>query len=90
VVVCPEHAIISGDMDDSDTEISQLLSREQTTVRKPEKGTIPNLYYIEGDAYSLTPTAAEPGKTPCGAPRPTESVTSPNTPNAWPGREKIW
>jgi formate-dependent nitrite reductase membrane component NrfD len=60
VVVCPEHAIISGDMDDPDTEISQLLSREPTTVRKPEKGTVPNLYYIEGDSYSLMPTAAAP------------------------------
>lgn len=59
VVVCPEHAIISGDMDDPSTEISQLLAREQTTVRKPEKRTIPNLFYIEGDAFSLTPTAAE-------------------------------
>ncbi len=59
VVVCPEHAIISGDMDDPDSEISTTLSRHQTTVRKPEKATIPNLFYIEGDEYSLTPTAAE-------------------------------
>lgn len=58
VVVCPEHAIISGDMEDPASEISGLLAREQTTVRKPEKGTIPNLYYIEGDAYTLVPTAA--------------------------------
>ncbi|MFN0013182.1 MAG: 4Fe-4S dicluster domain-containing protein [Saprospiraceae bacterium] len=59
VVVCPEHAIISGDMDDPDSEISATLSRHQTTVRKPEKGTIPNLYYIDGDEFSLSPTAAE-------------------------------
>lgn len=58
VVVCPEHAIISGDMDDPESEISGLLAREQTTVRKPEKATIPNLYYIEGDSFSLVPTAA--------------------------------
>lgn len=59
VVVCPEHAIISGDMDNPDSEISETLSRFQTTVRKPEKATIPNLYYIDGDEFSLSPTAAD-------------------------------
>ena len=58
VVVCPEHAIISGDMDDADSEISELLARNQTTVRKPEKATVPNLFYIDGDDFSLTPSAA--------------------------------
>ncbi len=56
VVVCPEHAIISGDMDNPNTEISQLLARETVTVRKPEKGTNPKLYYIDGDQASLDPT----------------------------------
>jgi Fe-S-cluster-containing dehydrogenase component/formate-dependent nitrite reductase membrane component NrfD len=59
VVVCPEHAIISGDLHDPNSEISTTLSRHQTTVRKPEKATIPNLYYIDGDEFSLSPTAAE-------------------------------
>ncbi len=57
VNVCPEHAIISGDMDNPDTEIAQLLSREQVTVRRAEKGTKPNLFYINGDEASLNPTA---------------------------------
>ena len=35
VVVCPEHAIIAGDMDDPRTEISQILATEKVTVRKP-------------------------------------------------------
>jgi len=56
VNVCPEHAIISGNIDDPNTEIAQLLGREQVTVRKPEKGTRPNVYYIHGDAASLTPS----------------------------------
>ncbi len=59
VVVCPEHAIVSGDMEDPNSEISQTLARHQTTVRKPEKATVPNLYYIDGDAFSLSPSAAE-------------------------------
>jgi len=59
VNVCPEHAIISGDMENPETEIAQLLSREQVTVRKPEKDTKPNVYYIDGDEASLTPSLTE-------------------------------
>ncbi|HEY8563439.1 MAG TPA: NrfD/PsrC family molybdoenzyme membrane anchor subunit [Pyrinomonadaceae bacterium] len=58
VVVCPEHAIISGDMDNPNTEISKLLARETVSVRKEEKGTSPKLFYIDGDKVSLNPTAA--------------------------------
>ncbi|MEZ5426656.1 MAG: NrfD/PsrC family molybdoenzyme membrane anchor subunit [Pyrinomonadaceae bacterium] len=56
VVVCPEHAIISGDMDNPDSEISKLLARETVSVRKAEKGTNPKLFYIDGDNVSLNPT----------------------------------
>ena len=57
VNVCPEHAIISGDMDNSNTEIAQLLARQQVKSRKPEKATKPNLFYIDADDSSLIPTA---------------------------------
>lgn len=60
VNVCPEHAIVSGDMDNPGSEISQLLARETVSVRKPEKGTNPKLFYIDGDKASLDPTAAHP------------------------------
>ncbi len=59
VSVCPEHAIIAGDMEISNTEISQLLARQQVIVRKPEKGTNPNLFYIDGDEASLNPEATD-------------------------------
>jgi Fe-S-cluster-containing dehydrogenase component/formate-dependent nitrite reductase membrane component NrfD len=59
VNVCPEHAIISGDMDNPATEISHLLARQPVKVRKQEKGTIPNLFYIDADDASLVPTATE-------------------------------
>jgi Fe-S-cluster-containing dehydrogenase component/formate-dependent nitrite reductase membrane component NrfD len=59
VNVCPEHAIISGDMDDPESEISLVLSQQNVTVRKPEKGTMPNVFYINGDQISLVPTATE-------------------------------
>jgi Fe-S-cluster-containing dehydrogenase component/formate-dependent nitrite reductase membrane component NrfD len=61
VNVCPEHAIISGDMDNPATEISRLLARETVSVRKAEKGTNPKLFYIDGDKASLDPTEANPG-----------------------------
>ncbi|HKJ06408.1 MAG TPA: NrfD/PsrC family molybdoenzyme membrane anchor subunit, partial [Flavobacteriaceae bacterium] len=57
VSVCPEHAIIAGDIDNPNTEISQLLARQAVKVRKPEKGTSPNLFYIDADDASLNPEA---------------------------------
>jgi Fe-S-cluster-containing dehydrogenase component/formate-dependent nitrite reductase membrane component NrfD len=63
VNVCPEHAIISGDMEDPDTEIAQLLSRQAVKTRKPEKATQPNLFYIDADDASLIPSATEPTTT---------------------------
>ena len=59
VVVCPEHAIIAGDINDPHSEISRILARNQVTVRKPEQGTAPKLFYIEGNAIALHPTATE-------------------------------
>lgn len=58
VVVCPEQAIISGDMDNPLAEISQLLARHPVSVRKPEKETKPKLSYIDADEASLVPTRA--------------------------------
>ena len=58
VVVCPTQAIVSGDLDDPGSRISQLVARENVSVRKPEQGTAPKLFYIEGDASALNPTAA--------------------------------
>jgi Fe-S-cluster-containing dehydrogenase component/formate-dependent nitrite reductase membrane component NrfD len=57
VVVCPEQAIIAGDMNDPSTEISHLLATQEVTVRKPEQGTSPKLFYINGNEVSLHPTA---------------------------------
>jgi Fe-S-cluster-containing dehydrogenase component/formate-dependent nitrite reductase membrane component NrfD len=56
-IVCPEQAIISGDLDDPASLISRLVAREPVTVRKPEQGTAPKLFYIDADQTTLTPTA---------------------------------
>lgn len=58
VVICPEHAIIAGDLDQLDGEIAQLLAHETVRVRKPEQGTRPKLYYIDADESAIVPTAA--------------------------------
>lgn len=60
VTVCPTHAIIAGDIDDPTSEISKTLGKEKVTVRKPEQGTAPKLFYIDGDSISLNPTALDP------------------------------
>jgi len=60
VNVCPEHAIISGDMENAESEIALLLAEQETKVRKPEAGTQPNLFYIDAEDVSLIATATEP------------------------------
>ncbi len=59
VVVCPEHAIIAGDLDDPISEISKMIAASHVTVRKPEQGTSPKLFYTEGQEATLTPTAVD-------------------------------
>ena len=58
VNVCPEEAIISGDMDDPASNISKLLKEQSTKMRKPEKLTQPNLFYIAAEEVSIVPEAA--------------------------------
>ena len=58
VVVCPEQAIISGDIDDPQSRIRQLIDNNKVKVRKPESRTKPNLFYIEGSHVTLVPNIA--------------------------------
>ena len=55
VVVCPEQAIIAGDLDDPASRIARMVATEQTTVRAPEQGTGPNVYYTGVEASNLDP-----------------------------------
>jgi Fe-S-cluster-containing dehydrogenase component/formate-dependent nitrite reductase membrane component NrfD len=57
VLVCPEEAIIFGDLDDPTTRISQLVGRQSVQVRRPEQGTKPKLFYIGADETALMPEA---------------------------------
>jgi formate-dependent nitrite reductase membrane component NrfD len=58
VIVCPEHAIIAGDLSDPQSEVALLVAHEPVRVRKPEQGTQPKLYYIDSDESAIVPTAA--------------------------------
>ena len=58
VVVCPEHAILAGDLDDPRSEIARAVATHPVRVRKPEQGTKPKLFYIEAEEASIVPTLA--------------------------------
>jgi Fe-S-cluster-containing dehydrogenase component/formate-dependent nitrite reductase membrane component NrfD len=58
VTVCPEQAIIAGDLEQADSNIAQMLERHTVRVRRPEQGTKPKLYYIEAEESAIVPTAA--------------------------------
>lgn len=58
VVVCPTQAILVGDLNDSDSYVTQIIHREPVTVRRPEKETLPKLFYKGAHQATLDPLAA--------------------------------
>ena len=58
VVVCPTQAILIGDMNDPDSYVAQIVNREPVTVRRPEKETLPKLFYKGAHQATLDPLAA--------------------------------
>lgn len=56
VVVCPEGAIVAGDLSDPKSRIAQLIQENETLVRRPEQGTGPNVHY-----KGVLPEALQPG-----------------------------
>jgi Fe-S-cluster-containing dehydrogenase component/formate-dependent nitrite reductase membrane component NrfD len=59
-VVCPTQAILSGDLDDPQSDVSRRIATDKVSVRKPEKGTNPKLFYVGVDGDLLNPTMMEP------------------------------
>ena len=57
-VVCPEHAIIAGDLHNPRSEITQILAREPVRVRKPEQGTQPKVFYLGVEEAAINPELA--------------------------------
>jgi Fe-S-cluster-containing dehydrogenase component len=58
VTVCPTQAILVGDLNDPDSAVAQIVSREPVDVRRPEKGTRPGLFYKGAHQATLDPLAA--------------------------------
>jgi Fe-S-cluster-containing dehydrogenase component/formate-dependent nitrite reductase membrane component NrfD len=58
VVVCPTQAILIGDMNDGESYVSQIINREPVAVRRPEKETLPKLFYKGAHQATLDPLAA--------------------------------
>jgi Fe-S-cluster-containing dehydrogenase component/Ni/Fe-hydrogenase subunit HybB-like protein len=58
VVVCPTQAILIGDMNDTESYVAKIINREPVSVRRPEKETLPKLFYKGAHQATLDPLAA--------------------------------
>ena len=58
VVVCPVEAILVGDVNDPASRVSHYVNREAVNVRRPEKETLPKLFYKGAHQATLDPLAA--------------------------------
>jgi len=74
VIVCPEQAIIAGDLDDPASPIATIVAREPVQVRKAEQGTRPKVFYLGADAAALTPELQTQSERYLWAERPREEV----------------
>jgi Fe-S-cluster-containing dehydrogenase component/formate-dependent nitrite reductase membrane component NrfD len=74
VVVCPEQAIVAGDLDDPTARIARLVATEQVQVRKAEQGTRPKVFYLGADASTLSPPLQAPASHYLWAQRPAAEV----------------
>jgi Fe-S-cluster-containing dehydrogenase component/formate-dependent nitrite reductase membrane component NrfD len=61
VIVCPTQAILAGDLDNPGSNVSRVVATQKVSVRKPQKGTQPKLFYvgIEGDLLEPTRLSRE-------------------------------
>ena len=59
VVVCPVGAILVGDLHDPRSRVAQIVHREPVSVRRPEKGTSPALFYRATHEAVVDPLGAQ-------------------------------
>jgi Fe-S-cluster-containing dehydrogenase component/formate-dependent nitrite reductase membrane component NrfD len=59
VVVCPTEAILIGNLRDPDSKVSKYVNRDVVAVRRPEKATLPKLFYKGAHQTTLDPLAAQ-------------------------------
>jgi Fe-S-cluster-containing dehydrogenase component/formate-dependent nitrite reductase membrane component NrfD len=58
VSVCPTECRIFGDLDDPSSEVAKIALMEAMSVRKPEKGTIPKVFYLGAEESAIRPEVA--------------------------------
>ena len=58
VIVCPTECRIFGDLDDPTSAVARIAQHEAFTVRKPEKGTGPRIFYLGAEDSTIRPEAA--------------------------------
>ena len=58
VSVCPTECRIFGDLDDPTSEVARIVQQEAFSVRKPEKGTGPKVFYLGAEESVIRPEAA--------------------------------
>ena len=58
VSVCPTECRIFGDLDDPTSEVAKIAAMEAMSVRKPEKGTIPKVFYLGAEESAIRPEVA--------------------------------
>lgn len=80
VVVCPESAIVAGDLHDPKSKISRMLAENEgaTLQRRTEQGTGPNVHYLGVEPTLLKPGEAERPETYIWSDRP------PHKTEPWP------
>lgn len=58
VASCTARAMIFGDVNDPDSEVAQLLMKEDVAVLRPEMGTAPQVYYVGLDQGAANPVSS--------------------------------
>lgn len=58
VSVCPTECRIFGDLEDTTSELYRIVTGAGITTRKPEKGTIPHVYYVGAEESVIQPEIA--------------------------------
>ncbi|MDQ6783427.1 MAG: polysulfide reductase NrfD [Actinomycetota bacterium] len=58
VSVCPTEAILVGDLNDPTSKVAKIVQRDTVSVRRPEKETMPGLFYKGAHQSTLDPLAA--------------------------------
>ena len=89
-IVCPEEAIISGDLHDPESGVARLAATAGSTVRRPEQETGPNVFYLGMDPVSLEPGLAAEPDTWLWSERRLDPPDWPETHDVWPDARTTW